>query len=48
MADINTIYELLGKDKFEPTEVSTEERLEVLEEAVIELAELMIGGEANG
>ena len=28
MADINKIYELIGKEKFEPTEVSAEELAE--------------------
>lgn len=48
MADINKIYELIPKEKFEPTEVSDKDRIEAIEEAVMELAEMMIGGEQNG
>ena len=44
---ISYIYELIGKKKFEPTEITPEERIEVLEAAVIELAEIVIGGESN-
>lgn len=43
MADLQKIYELIGKDKFEPMEVSEKERIEAIEEAVMELAELLVG-----
>lgn len=48
MADINKIYELIGEEAFKPAEVSDADRIEAIEEAVMELAEMMIGGEVNG
>ena len=43
MADIQKIYNMIGKEKFEPTEVTEKERIDAIEEAVIELAELLVG-----
>lgn len=48
MADINDIYKLLGKEKFEPNKIDTDERIEAIEEAIIELADILLGGESNG
>lgn len=48
MADIKKIYELIGKEKFEPTKVSEKDRIDAIEEAVMELAEMMLGGDNNG
>lgn len=48
MADIQKIYDLIGKENFEPDEVTDKDRINAIEEAVMELAEMVIGGETNG
>lgn len=36
-------YEMIGKEKFEPAEVSDKDRINAIEEAIMELTE-MLGG----
>lgn len=44
MADINEIYELLGKENFEPKQIDTEERLDAIESALLDI---IMGGGIN-
>lgn len=44
MADIEKIYDLIGREKFEPQEVSTEDRIDAIEEVLLEL---VLGGGIN-
>lgn len=38
----------LNENQFKPNEVSETERIEAIEEAVMELAEIVLGGEVDG